>query len=907
MRLPLPAVCTAMLLVLVSGIPAFSQSPTGVRSTPKIGGSGGLARLQEQQPPRPAGELLHTIVRQLELQDVPLDAALTVIAGKAGVRLGYTREILPEGRRVTLRAAETTLEEAFTRVLDGTGLVVVPVGSRQLALVRRPGGEPVGRGEESLVQLGVVTGRVTDAGTGAPLSGATVRLAAGRPGTLTRSDGRFRLEGVPAGTHALVASMIGYSPARREVAVQTGEAVESDFALAVSAVPLDQVIVTGTVTPTEVRAIPTPITIITADEIRERNVQRVDELFRGLVPGMISPGVGTSPQSEIRIRGSTTLTGTVGVKTYIDGFEVSSPTHIVHLDPTTIERIEIIRGPQASTIYGAGAIDGVIQIFTRRGRIGGGGPHLSGQAAVGLMERPYATGIASRQNYSIQAEGGTEWLTYSVGSSLRSTGDWQEDYGHRNLNLNGGARVTQGRLTLELTARQGNSEINSEWNPILKETGYTVFSRSPNETNYLDQETFGGTVGYRLTPGWSHTLTLGHDGTRLRRFGNAPRRTTPADTMIRIYAFTSATRSFSYSTSLELPTFGWIAAAVTGGADHNSTDSWVTTVTATSRTAGTIDGPHSLLRLPNENSGLFAQARVSAGDDLHLTAGVRADRNSNVGRDFGTAITPRIGMSYARQEGAVGAKLRLSYGEAIRPPSALHQQEMRAAGFHLLPNPELAPERQKGWDSGVDLYAGNWLTFGATYYDQTARDLIQSVVVQATTPPVQSQNQNVGSVRNSGWELEGRLRPLPGAVVAGTYSLLRSRVEQLSPTYSGELRVHDQLWAVPDHTATLSVSFALPIGTPLIEVTRFGPWRALDYVSFYGFLYGGHPYRGSTRAYYVEYPAFTKVNAMISRSFTPHLGGFLRIDNVTADRSFEWINVVPAEGRTVTLGLRFAP
>ena len=88
---------------------------------------------------------------------------------------------------------------------------------------------------------GQVTGAVTDAADGDPISGATVR--AGTLEAVTGADGRYRLT-LPAGTHDLTVRAFGFVPATAEVAVTVGEITERDFVLTAS----PTVTVTGRVT-----------------------------------------------------------------------------------------------------------------------------------------------------------------------------------------------------------------------------------------------------------------------------------------------------------------------------------------------------------------------------------------------------------------------------------------------------------------------------------------------------------------------------------------------------------------------------------------------------------------------------------------------------------------------------------
>jgi outer membrane receptor protein involved in Fe transport len=192
-----------------------------------------------------------------------------------------------------------------------------------------------------------------------------------------------------------------------------------------------------------------------------------------------------------------------------------------------------------------------------------------------------------------------------------------------------------------------------------------------------------------------------------------------------------------------------------------------------------------------------------------------------------------------------------------------------------------------------------------TYYDQAVEDLIDLVVLDASAQPRIQQYQNIGQIDNTGWELESRLQVAPPLSLRGTFSRTRSVVQRLSPNYTGDLRVGDQLLGVPRSSAGAALTYSSRLVDLNLEATRFGEWTEVDWLSYYGFIFGGKPYRGSLRAYWIDYPSFTKFNVSVGRRFTPALEGFLRVDNVANNRADERVNVDIPLGRVTTVGLRF--
>jgi TonB-linked SusC/RagA family outer membrane protein len=238
-------------------------------------------------------------------------------------------------------------------------------------------------------QTASIIGRVTDARSNDPVPNATIQVEGTRLGGVAGSDGRFRLANVPAGARSLVVLRLGYSSLRRSVTVVAGQDQTVDFALQVSVVSLDQVVVTGTAGATEKRSIGNAVSTIDAStEMQKAAPPDVANLLRARAAGVdiqpISGRIGTGP--SIQIRGPSSIGLSNNPLIYIDGVRVNNATglgptgtgglgsqgnsvesRMNDINPADIESIEIIKGPAAATIYGTEAANGVIQIITKKG------------------------------------------------------------------------------------------------------------------------------------------------------------------------------------------------------------------------------------------------------------------------------------------------------------------------------------------------------------------------------------------------------------------------------------------------------------------------------------------------------------------------------------------------------------
>ncbi|MDQ3387918.1 MAG: TonB-dependent receptor plug domain-containing protein, partial [Gemmatimonadota bacterium] len=239
---------------------------------------------------------------------------------------------------------------------------------------------------------GTIRGTIVETGTRRPLSGAQITLVGTARRVVTDAQGEYTLTGVPAGRAQIQAYMLGFDPAQGTERVMAGETIRLDFALTASAIALDALVVTGTAGPTSRRQIPNSITTLDVEEITAKTtVSDVTEILQSRTPGVqILSNSGTpGTAGDIRIRGAGSLSAVRPV-IYVDGiryndeglgnfgasgagiqsFSTQVTSALSFINPEDIESIEVIKGPAASTLYGAEAAAGVIQIITKKGARG---------------------------------------------------------------------------------------------------------------------------------------------------------------------------------------------------------------------------------------------------------------------------------------------------------------------------------------------------------------------------------------------------------------------------------------------------------------------------------------------------------------------------------------------------------
>jgi len=231
---------------------------------------------------------------------------------------------------------------------------------------------------------GTIEGKVTEQGSGRPLSGAQVFVAGTTVGSVTNDRGEYRITGAPARQVEIRVRLIGYSPFNASVVVRANETVTQNITVGVSALQLEQVVVTGTGAQVEVKKLGNTIATIAPPQFA--SITTPSQLLMARDAGVsILPASGiTGEGSRIRIRGNASLAMSNEPIVFVDGVRINSgggfgpnvgtnggaPSRLDDIDPSSIERIEVLKGAAAATLYGTEASNGVIQIFTKKGSTG---------------------------------------------------------------------------------------------------------------------------------------------------------------------------------------------------------------------------------------------------------------------------------------------------------------------------------------------------------------------------------------------------------------------------------------------------------------------------------------------------------------------------------------------------------
>ena len=237
---------------------------------------------------------------------------------------------------------------------------------------------------------GTVKGTVTDE-IGEPVVGATVRVDGTDVGTITDLNGAFSVSASPQATLSI--SYVGFQPQKVRVAGRQQVSV----VLKEDSETLRDVVVVGygTMKKSDISG---SVATIDQDAVMKRVPTNIGQALQGAAAGVQVSMQDGSPDGKaaIRIRGIGTINGDASPLYVVDGVQVGTSADFVN--PSDIERIEILKDASATAIYGSVGANGVVMITTKHGSKGK--TNITLTADLGLQTLPYKLDVLSLDEYA---------------------------------------------------------------------------------------------------------------------------------------------------------------------------------------------------------------------------------------------------------------------------------------------------------------------------------------------------------------------------------------------------------------------------------------------------------------------------------------------------------------------------
>ncbi|MEO6211268.1 MAG: TonB-dependent receptor [Gemmatimonadaceae bacterium] len=613
---------------------------------------------------------------------------------------------------------------------------------------------------------------------------------------------------------------------------------------------LAPVVVTATRLRSTAGAATLSTTVISGDDLRARGVVTVLDALRETPSVAVVQGGSFGQQSSVFLRGGQSNYAQV----LIDGVVVNDPGGAIdfaNLTTGNIDRIEIVRGP-ASVLYGANAVTGVIQIFTRRG---GGAPRLSAWARGGT----YGT-----REGELSALGGNEMVAYSLAVAQHNTdGIYDVNSAARNGTYSGQMRLTpDARSDVGISLRYVDAGVHIATN------GNGV----PNDSNQIHTERrFIASLdaGRFLTSRLEARASLGATDADVR---SADRPDSPGDAD---FPYDTRTRTYRRSADARLNVTIIPDVIVTGGGSYESQRARSTGADAQHRTVG---------------AG-YAQIAGTSLARLSYTAGVRIDHNSAFG-DF-TSYRGSAGYDLP-----FGARVHAAAGSAFREPTF---EESSSTQPFDMGNPDLRPERTRSWEAGIEqrLVHGR-ASIAATYFNQHFRDMIQYNGFVGEDAP---NYYNLASATSDGLEVTLHVSPIAPLTLSASYTYTKTRVTNagIDSSFTASFVEGMRLLRRPSNLGSVTASYAFrrPETSLHLEVATVGDRDDRDFSDEVTFI---------PKA--VTLPSYTAVAlagelGVFSRARSPLRNVVLtaRVENLF-DRKYQQVFGYASPRRTLLVGAR---
>jgi len=215
----------------------------------------------------------------------------------------------------------------------------------------------------SFAQEKVITGVVTEAGTGEPLPGVNVVVKGTDTGTATDFDGRYSIKAEKGQT--LVFSFIGYETVERKV----GDSNTLNVQLKEGGEKLDDVIVSAVAGATSKKKLSVSVVSVKSKDLKKTPSLSAASALEGKVAGVSITNLGKPGSgAAIILRGAANLYGSQAPLIIVDGAIIEGGISDINVDD--IETMEVVKGASAASFYGSKAGNGVIVIKTKRGKKG---------------------------------------------------------------------------------------------------------------------------------------------------------------------------------------------------------------------------------------------------------------------------------------------------------------------------------------------------------------------------------------------------------------------------------------------------------------------------------------------------------------------------------------------------------
>ncbi|NOZ68760.1 MAG: TonB-dependent receptor [Deferribacteres bacterium] len=544
---------------------------------------------------------------------------------------------------------------------------------------------------------------------------------------------------------------------------------------------MEEIVVTGTKIEKKAENLTDSVTVITADEIEKNSFTDFTEILRS-VPGIEFKQAGGPGQFNYpKMRGFSQGHFLV----VIDWIKVNEAMRggvsnlLGHIDPQIIERIEILRGPQAA-IYGSNSTAGVIVITTKKGtekpevRAGGEAGSLDWRKAYAS-----ASGSAGRLGYSLYTgytdSGGVHEYEYfrELSSSINLGYNFSDSF-----NVEGSFMYTDSEFNY--------AELRESYSDDSPSTPWWAFQLpDPNSLSASDYYNGSIRIRHEISGGLKQALTLGYYKHKKKGLdeddGYLGSVVAPVDnfTLDRVNYYNKGDIVPVYDRGDGKPYYYQDENYLT---DYNiiwdrdlGPDTLNTLLVGAEfqRQKGRKWGKYGEIDKELDNYSFYLNDQIlMLNETLILSLGLRNDHHG----EFGNQVTGKAGASYTFRP--TGTTLYTNYGTSFKAPTFFNLYDPRYG------NRELNPEKGKTYEFGVrQSFLEKRLNLECSYWQTELDDVIAFVYGINPDPAVVGMYDNRDKATSQGIETSLSFKLTDSLTFSGNYTYTDSKSEKDGETF----------------------------------------------------------------------------------------------------------------------------
>jgi outer membrane receptor for ferrienterochelin and colicins len=550
------------------------------------------------------------------------------------------------------------------------------------------------------------------------VAGANIYIEGTVLGAATNEDGHFLINKVPNGSYSLVISFVGFQQQTISLQVEDNDIDLKNIKLQPLPFQSQPIVTTASKHSQNFQDVPASVANVDALQISNRNAITIADVLQ------YTSGINLT-EDQINIRGSSGYSRGVGsrVLMLVDGVPyIAGDTQGLVFEALTIneiESIEIVKG-SGSALYGSGAMGGVINIITKP--------------------------IREKSDIYFKLYGGIYDNPYYK--------EWQWSDRSRFLNgIKAGYSKKTGGFGFRFAAArdEDDSYRQNDWKKRINFSGkiqydFSPFDRLTINGNYMDQRRGNFLYWKNLKNALIPAEGQEHEGVQAKR-----------------YFLNSEYRKVLDENDIFKANVLWFHNYFkdnVGGSHHNSTSDYLYGEIQYSKTWGehlltvgispsTSSVSSDSLFGKHEASGFatYFQDETEFFENFSAIAGLRFDYSNITDAGTDQQISPRLGLVWKVLSGGA---FRFSAGTGFRAPSIAELfTSTTAAGFPVIPNPDLKAEKSTSFEIGWNQIFSTYFATDLALFNNDYNDLIEGQVLNSGT----IQFNNITKARIRGLEL----------------------------------------------------------------------------------------------------------------------------------------------------------